>query len=255
MIRDTPRALGYRMPAEWEPHAATWLSWPHNVDSWPGKFEPVPDIFAQIVAALHEHEAVHILAGSADLEDSARRALRARGCEAPNVRFFRIPTNDAWMRDHGPIFVVHPERGLALTKWKYNAWGGKYPPYDLDDQVPARINEDLRLPVFEPGIVLEGGSIDVQRSRDVADDRIVSLESESQSGARPARDRRTPARLSRRGERALARRRDSSATTPTGTSTTSADSSIRPPSSLPSRTIPPTRTTARCRRTTIGCER
>jgi agmatine deiminase len=161
MSRDTPRAVGYRMPAEWEPHTATWLSWPHNIETWPGKFEPVPQVFAQIVAALHQHEAVHILAGSAEMEESARQALRARGCDGPNVRFFRILTNDAWMRDHGPIFLVHPQRGLALTKWKYNAWGGKYPPYDLDDQVPARINAALRLPIFEPGIVLEGGSIDV----------------------------------------------------------------------------------------------
>jgi agmatine deiminase len=149
------------MPAEWEPHEATWLSWPHNVESWPGKFEPVPAIFAEIVAALCEHEEVRILAGSEELEQSARRALRARGCESPGVRFFRIPTDDSWMRDHGPIFVRHPERGLAMTDWKYNAWGGKYPPYDRDDAVPARINETLRLPRFEPGIVLEGGSIDV----------------------------------------------------------------------------------------------
>jgi len=85
----------------------------------------------------------------------------ARGCPESNVRFFRIPTNDAWMRDHGTIFVVQPERGVAITDWKYNAWGGKYPPYDLDDRVPSRINETLRLPIFRPGIVLEGGSIDV----------------------------------------------------------------------------------------------
>jgi agmatine deiminase len=77
------------------------------------------------------------------------------------VRFWRVPTNDAWIRDHGPIFVVHEERGLAITDWRYNAWGGKYPPYDLDDAVPSRLNETLRLPAFEPGIVLEGGSIDV----------------------------------------------------------------------------------------------
>src|SRR5262249_30511823 len=100
MTPDPPRALGYRMPAEWEPHAATWLSWPHNVETWPGKFEPVPQVFAQMVAALHEHEAVHILAGSAELEESARQTLRVQGCDGPNVRFFRIPTNDAWMRDH-----------------------------------------------------------------------------------------------------------------------------------------------------------
>jgi agmatine deiminase len=160
-MNDTPRSLGYRMPAEWEPHEATWLSWPHNPETWPGNFEPVPAIFADIVAALREHEEVRILAGTEELEASARDALRARGCPESNVRFFRIPTNDAWMRDHGPIFVVHPERGVAITDWKYNAWGGKYPPYDLDDRVPSRINETLRLPIFGPGIVLEGGSIDV----------------------------------------------------------------------------------------------
>jgi agmatine deiminase len=157
----TPPSLGYRMPAEWEPHEATWLSWPHNPETWPGKLDRVPAIFADIVAALHEHEEVRILAGSDELERSARAALRARGCESPNVRFWRIPTNDAWMRDHGPIFVVHPERGVAMTDWRYNAWGGKYPPYDLDDAVPSRLNETLRMPLFEPGIVLEGGSIDV----------------------------------------------------------------------------------------------
>ena len=160
-MNDTPRSLGYRMPAEWEPHEATWLSWPHNPETWPGNFEPVPAIFADIVAALREHEEVRILAGTEELEASARAALRARGCPESNVRFLRIPTNDAWMRDHGPIFVVHPERGVAITDWKYNAWGGKYPPYDLDDRVPSRINETLRLPIFGPGIVLEGGSIDV----------------------------------------------------------------------------------------------
>jgi agmatine deiminase len=157
----TPRALGFRMPAEWERHEATWLSWPHNPETWPGGFEPIPAAFAEIVAALHEHEEVRILAGSADLEASAREALRARGCESPNVRFARIPTNDAWVRDHGPIFVVDDHGVVAMTDWRYNAWGGKYPPYDLDDRVPARINEALKLRRFEPGIVLEGGSVDV----------------------------------------------------------------------------------------------
>jgi len=101
----TPRSLGYQMPAEWEPHEATWLSWPHNPETWPGKLDRVPAIFADIVAALHEHEQVRVLVGSDDLERSARAALRARGCESPNVRFWRIPTNDAWMRDHGPTLT------------------------------------------------------------------------------------------------------------------------------------------------------
>ncbi|MBI2964129.1 MAG: agmatine deiminase family protein [Deltaproteobacteria bacterium] len=149
------------MPAEWEPHEATWISWPHNPETWPGKLEPVPAVFAAMVAVLHEYEEVRILAGSDELEASARRALRAGGCESPNVRFFRIPTNDAWVRDHGPIFVVDGRGTVAMTDWRYNAWGGKYPPYDLDDRVPERINETLRLRRFEPGIVLEGGSIDV----------------------------------------------------------------------------------------------
>ncbi len=157
----TPRERGFHMPAEWEPHEATWLSWPHNLESWPGKFEPVPAAFAEIVAGLCDYEEVRILAGSDELEASARAALRARGVEKASVRFFRIPTNDAWMRDHGPIFVVDGDGKLAMTHWGYNAWGGKYPPFDLDRQVPARINEMLALPRFEPGIVLEGGSIDV----------------------------------------------------------------------------------------------
>jgi len=160
-MTETPASLGYRMPAEWEPHEATWLSWPHNPETWPGKIEPIPAIFAQIVAALREHEEVRILVGDDALEKSARAALRARGCPESNVRFFRIPTNDAWMRDHGPIFVVQPGRGVAITDWKYNAWGGKYPPYDLDDVVPSRIDEALRLPIFHADMVLEGGSIDV----------------------------------------------------------------------------------------------
>jgi len=160
-MSDSPRALGYRMPAEWEPHEATWLSWPHNPETWPGKMEPVPAIFADIVAGLCDGEEVRILVGDDELEKSARAALAARGCPDANVRFFRIPTNDAWMRDHGPIFVVHPERGVALTDWKYNAWGGKYPPYALDDQVPSRINETLQRPLFRGDMVLEGGSIDV----------------------------------------------------------------------------------------------
>jgi agmatine deiminase len=160
-MNQTPRSLGYRMPAEWEPHEATWLSWPHNPETWPGTLDRVSGIFAEIVAALHEHEEVRILTGTEELERSARLALRARGCESPNVRFWRIPTNDAWMRDHGPIFVLDSERQVAITDWRYNAWGGKYPPFDLDDAVPSRLNETLRLPLFQPGIVLEGGSIDV----------------------------------------------------------------------------------------------
>ena len=150
----------YRMPAEWEPHEATWLSWPHNPETWPGRLEAIPDVFAQMVAALHEREEVRILVRDAAMEASARSALRRREAESPRVRFFHVPTNDSWARDHGPIFVHDGEGRVVLTKWDYNAWGGKYPPWNLDDAVPQRIAEILAMPIRRTGIVLEGGSID-----------------------------------------------------------------------------------------------
>ena len=152
------------MPAEWEPHAATWLSWPHNRDSWPGKFEPVPAIFARITARLCEHEIVNINLADESMRSDAEAVLAREGVPMSRVRFHLIATNDAWARDHGPIFVtretgLRPE--LAAVKWGYNAWGGKYPPFDLDNQVARKVARELAVPVFEAGMVLEGGSIDV----------------------------------------------------------------------------------------------
>ena len=153
------------MPAEWEPHRGTWLSWPHKEDSWPGKFEPVPAIFAEIVKQLVPSEEVHINVGDEALEASARETLRRAEVPLTRVIFHRHPTNDAWCRDHGPIFVERrKEDGTvepAILDWGFNAWGGKYPPFDLDDAIPSRIGEELGLPVIAPGLVLEGGSIDV----------------------------------------------------------------------------------------------
>jgi agmatine deiminase len=153
------------MPAEWEPHRGTWLSWPHKEASWPGKFEPVPAIFARIVGALVPGEEVHINVGDEALEQGAREALRQEGVSLTRVFFHRVPTDDAWCRDHGPIFVERshgtgkPEQ--VLLDWGYNAWGGKYPPFALDDAVPRRLAAELGLPVETPGMILEGGSIDV----------------------------------------------------------------------------------------------
>ncbi len=157
----SPRDLGYRMPAEWEPHRATWLSWPHNPDTWPGKMAPVARVWARLVAALAEGEDVEILVNDFDAARSAVAVLDAEGVSRDRVSFHRIPTNDAWMRDHGPIFVTRAGGEAALIDWTYNAWGGKYPPWDDDDRVPARMAEALRIPVFRPGVVLEGGSIEV----------------------------------------------------------------------------------------------
>ncbi len=164
MNRDRlPGALGYRMPAEWEPHRATWLSWPHNAESWPGKMEPVPAVWARLVGALVGGEDVNILVNDAAARRGAEAVLAAEGVDARRVSFLEIPTNDAWMRDHGPTFVVRDSDGdrVAMIDWRYNAWGGKYPPFDHDDRVPAQLAERLGMPIFHPGIVLEGGSIEV----------------------------------------------------------------------------------------------
>src|SRR5262245_43024516 len=130
----TPAALGYRFPAEWELHAATWLSWPHNRASWPGKFEPVPAVWAELTRTIAEFEPVHILAGGKAVMEEARRLVG----KLSNVHLHDIPTNDAWTRDHGPMFLVGGAEP-ALVDWEYNAWGGKYPPYEDDNRVPAQV--------------------------------------------------------------------------------------------------------------------
>jgi agmatine deiminase len=152
------------MPAEWAPHRGTWLSWPHKEASWPGKFAPVPAIFADIVHELSPGEEVHINVAGPETEEDVRHFLVHRGVPLNNVYFHHNPTNDAWCRDHGPIFVQRDTpRGAqqAIIDWGFNAWGNKYPPFDLDDVVPTRIATEFGLPVFHPGIVMEGGSIDV----------------------------------------------------------------------------------------------
>ncbi|MDP3073243.1 MAG: agmatine deiminase family protein [Opitutaceae bacterium] len=157
----TPAALGFRMPAEWAPQTAVWLSWPHKRASWPGQFRPVPYTFAKIVAAISRFEEVRINA-AATLHARAKRLCAAAGADMAKVTFYNHPTNDAWCRDHGPIFVKHTKTGeVALTDWRYNAWGDKYPPYDLDNAIPPSIARRLKLRRFENDMVLEGGSIDV----------------------------------------------------------------------------------------------
>ncbi len=154
----TPAAYGYRMPAEWEPHWATWLSWPHNPHSWPGRFEGIASIWARLVRELRQVEGIRIAAGTGDV---LRQAQEMVG-DLPNVELFDIPTNDAWMRDHGPIFLISEccQPPLVLVDWRYNAWGNKYPPYDLDNLVPRQIAERLGYYRFVVPLVLEGGAVD-----------------------------------------------------------------------------------------------
>lgn len=155
--QETPVALGYRFPAEWEPHVATWVSWPHNRDSWPGKFEPVPAIWAELVSTLAEFEPVHVLAGGEVVMAQAQEMVGS----LPNVTLHDIKTNDAWTRDHGPMFLQAPAGAApALIDWEYNAWGGKYPPFDDDNRVAGLLAEKLGYRRFSPGIVLEGGAVD-----------------------------------------------------------------------------------------------
>lgn len=161
----TPAEFGYRWPAEWEPQASVWLAWPRNPETWPGHFEPVPAEFAQFVRLLAEYEPVNILAGGQEVMAEAKSLVG----DLRNVALHDIPTNDSWCRDHGPIFlsqnsisnIQHPKSlPAALIDWDYNAWGGKYPPFDLDNQVPRRIAELQGRRRFEPGIIMEGGAID-----------------------------------------------------------------------------------------------
>lgn len=157
----TPKELGYRMPAEWEPHRATWLSWPHKEASWPGKLDVILPVYARFVAELARSEPVFINVNDAEMERQARALLAAAGAKG-EISFLHFPTDDAWCRDHGAIFVVRDEsERLAATDWGYNAWGGKYPPFDRDNQIPRLMAEQLGVPRFEGGMILEGGSIDV----------------------------------------------------------------------------------------------
>lgn len=166
----TPGSLadrGYFMPAEWEPHSATWITWPHSERNWPGRFEPIPDVFAQMVKALAPGERVHINVLDDENEATARRFLARHnalaGLPPDTVVFHRIPNNDPWMRDCGPIFVKNRDvaRAPIALHWGYNAWGGKYPPYDLDERVAARAAAALGVDEVQPGMILEGGSIEV----------------------------------------------------------------------------------------------
>jgi agmatine deiminase len=159
----SPAERGYRMPAEWEPHAATWLSWPRREGiSFPGAFDRVMPTLRRMVETLLTSEPVCINVCNDAHEAEAAKVLE--GLPHERLTFYRIPTNEPWCRDHGPIFLTRNPAAagrLAVVDWDYNAWGGKYPPYDLDEVVPTRVAEKLGLPIYYPHMILEGGSIDV----------------------------------------------------------------------------------------------
>jgi agmatine deiminase len=148
------------MPAEWEPHEATWIAWPHNRTDWPGRFAPISWVYGEIVRKLSRVERVRILVEGRAAEEQARRVLCKVGAEAGAVEFFACPTNRSWTRDYGPIFVKNRRGETALTAWRFNAWA-KYDDWQKDSKVPACLAKRLSLPLFASGMVLEGGSIDV----------------------------------------------------------------------------------------------
>lgn len=155
----TPKSEGFRFPAEWHQHRATWLSWPHNKDSWPGKIETIYKPYCEFIKEVAKGELVCINVVDANMETKARKLLTEVNADLSKIKFYHHPTNDAWCRDHGPAFVVKGNE-KAIVNWGYNAWGEKYPPYNLDNQIPGLVADKLGLKTFNPGIVMEGGSVD-----------------------------------------------------------------------------------------------
>ena len=156
----------YRMPAEWEHHDATWLCWPTNRTDWPGKFEPIPWVFAEMAKKLSEGEIVRIIVQSADNEKKVRLILKRKGVDLQQIEFFRFPTNRGWTRDMGPIFTQRSmEKDIAVLRFRFRAWS-KYSDWKKDDQVHLRAAKALKLPFVSvtfkgEEVELEGGSIDV----------------------------------------------------------------------------------------------
>ena len=170
---DTPASLGFRMPAEWEPHDATWIAWPHNREDWPGKFGPIPWVYTEIVRHLSEVETVHILVNDRATRQNAADRLDRAGVDPERVVFHKIRTDRVWTRDTGPTFVVNPQLAsplaVGLVGWRFNGWA-KYHDHKRDRRVPSRLAHRLGLNLWTPEVeiegksrpvVLEGGSIDV----------------------------------------------------------------------------------------------
>lgn len=160
MSKPTPAGLGYFMPAEWQRHSATWLSWPKDPLTWPDRVPQVEEIFLQMIAALIPHEVVNLLVDDAETE--AAISQRCQNARRENIRFHHLQTVDSWIRDYGPNFLVNSrDRSLAYNDWTFNAWGNKYEELKRDDTIPKRLEPELGVRRFEPGIVMEGGSIEV----------------------------------------------------------------------------------------------
>jgi agmatine deiminase len=164
ILKGTPAQHGFSFPAEWYPRRGTWISWPRPEGiSFPGKHHEAIEDIAGLIRVLADREEVHLNVPNENYQRLVAQFLKERRVNMRRVFFHFIATNEAWARDHGPAFVLRTRRGktdAAIVDWGFNAWGGKYPPWDSDDAVPTRIAEELKLPVFDPGIVMEGGAVD-----------------------------------------------------------------------------------------------
>ncbi|TNE70650.1 agmatine deiminase family protein [bacterium] len=152
----------YFMPAEWTRHSGTELHWPNNPDTWPGERLPrVHKVYLDIIQAMVGFDQVHLFVNDAKTKNYVTGLLKERGIKEGAVQFHLKKTNDVWARDCGPIFVQNDKNEFAITNWGYNAWGGKYPPFNDDNAIPEYVAKEFGIKTFEPGIILEGGSIDV----------------------------------------------------------------------------------------------
>jgi agmatine deiminase len=228
------------MPAEWEPHEATWLTWPHHRGDWPGKFAAIPWVYTEIVRHLHTSETVHLLVEDRAAHARVSQLLKLAGVDLARIRFFPIATDRVWTRDYAPIFVVSARGQVGITHWQFNAWA-KYDNWRRDAKVPLAINRRLKLPLWQPKheggrIVLEGGSIDVN-----GQGLLLTTEECLLSDVQA---RNTSVSVRPCGWAAA-----SPATTRTGTSTTWPASSPRARLRPSSKTTPTTPTIGRCART------
>ena len=158
---NSPKQKGFSFPAEWAKQEALWLSWPHKEESWPGKIETIYKPYCEFIKVVAAGQKVRINVANEEMQNFAITALKEVTTDFSNIEFYFNPTNDAWCRDHGPAFIINRATNQkAVVDWGYNAWGGKYPPFDLDDVVPTRIAKEFNLPLFTPDIVMEGGSVE-----------------------------------------------------------------------------------------------
>lgn len=158
----TPKQLGFHFPPEWHPHFATWFTFPHTQASWQGdKLEKMYDSYCQLIKTVSTAERVGINTHSIDLQYFITDLLDKKGVDLTKIDFLINPTNDSWCRDHGPAFLINPiTKERMVVDWEYNAWGGKYPPYDNDNNLPKYIAQYRNLPFVSPGLIMEGGSVE-----------------------------------------------------------------------------------------------